>query len=131
MDERDAVTLYDLSRRREVGTLHVDGTSYRAPAFSPDGERLAVSAFPPSCWYGERCDESAIAVFDAHDLRPLDIRYEGLGGPAADVAFSPSGALVAAALPFAVAAPMDNVAIWEVDEPDQPPAAPDARRARS
>ncbi len=48
LDHREVVTLYDLSARRAVATLAAEDTSYRAPTFSPDGERVAVSAFARS-----------------------------------------------------------------------------------
>jgi WD40 repeat protein/DNA-binding SARP family transcriptional activator len=119
VDYRERVTLYDLVARRAVATLAREGTSFRAPAFSSDGQRVAVSSFPTVCWFGERCDESAIEVFDANDLAPLDVRYEGFDA-AMDVAFSPSGELIAAVPPLAFSGPTDNIGVWDVDKPAEP-----------
>ena len=119
-NHREEITLYDLTARRAVATLDRDGTSFRAPTFSPDGQRVAVSSFPSVCWFGERCDESAIELFDATDLRPLNVLYEGFGDVAADVVYSPSGELLAAVPPLVFSDPTDNIAVWDVDEPAEP-----------
>jgi WD40 repeat protein/DNA-binding SARP family transcriptional activator len=120
VDHRDAITLYDLSHRRAIATLAAQGIGYRTPAFSPDGNRLAVTSFPTRCWMGEACDQSGIEVYDAHDLHPLNLRYEGLGLAAVDLQYSPSGEMIAAVPPLPFAEPDGNVSIWRVDEPDRP-----------
>ena len=120
LDHREVVTLYDLSARRAVASLAAEDTSYRAPTFSPDGERVAVSAFARSCYGDGACENFGIELFDADDLHPLNVRFEGLSMPAAEVMFSPSGELLAAVPPFVFADPFDNIAVWDVDEPAEP-----------
>ena len=109
-----------------------EDTSYRAPTFSPDGERVAVSAFARSCYGDGACENFGIELFDADDLHPLNVRFEGLSMPAAEVMFSPSGELLAAVPPFVFADPFDNIAVWDVDEPAEPvdAAQPPATRSQ-
>jgi WD40 repeat protein len=88
--------------------------------FSPDSERVAVTSFPATCWDGEGCEHAAIEVFDADDLRPLNVRYGGgLDQPSVDVVYSPSGDMIAGIEPVAFPQP-GRIAIWDVDEPSAP-----------
>jgi WD40 repeat protein len=120
-DAADDLTLLDLSSAAPVETLAGDAISYRTPVFSPDGKSIAVSAFSTGCWVGvERCDRFAVEVLDSTRLRPLEVEYQGLGAPAAAIAYSARGDLIAAAAPFAWVDPIDNIAIWRVDEPAAP-----------
>jgi WD40 repeat protein len=81
-DDVDDVTLYDLSTGDLIATLAQDGVGYKALSYSPDGERVAVLEFDSDCWlYPSVTDcETAIGLFAADDLRPLDVAYESLSG---------------------------------------------------
>jgi WD40 repeat protein/DNA-binding SARP family transcriptional activator len=119
VDNRDTLMLYDLVARQPVARLETEGISYRAPVFSPDGETLAVSAFEIACWF-EPCEDFGVELFDADDLRPLNVRFEGATMPSREVVFSPSGDRIAAVPSFAYADPRDNIAVWNVDKPGEP-----------
>ena len=118
VDNLEDVTTYDLADRTPVATLGGEGTTYRAATYSPDGSQVAVSWFDTDCWIGARC-RFGITSYDAQTLESTGVTYRGLGEPAADVAYSPRGDLIAAIGPL----PFDegnNVAVWQVDRPDEP-----------
>ncbi len=82
---------------------------------------MSLSRRSPDPCYGDgACENFGIELFDADDLHPLNVRFEGLSMPAAEVMFSPSGELLAAVPPFVFADPFDNIAVWDVDEPAEP-----------
>jgi WD40 repeat protein/DNA-binding SARP family transcriptional activator len=121
VDHLEDVTLYDVSSRQAQASMREDGISFRSPAFSPDGRRIAVSRFDTSCWYSpDECRQFGVEVLDARNLRPTGTTYAGLGFPASDIAYSPDGTLIAAVPPFFRAPPTGNVAVWRVDRPDEP-----------
>jgi WD40 repeat protein len=116
VDNLEDVTMYDLDDRTPVATVGGEGTSYRAATFSPDGSQVAVSWFNTECWIGD-CRRMGITSYDAQTLESTDVTYRGLGAPAADVAYSPRGNLIAAIGPL----PFDGpIAVWQVDHPDKP-----------
>jgi WD40 repeat protein/DNA-binding SARP family transcriptional activator len=116
VDNLEDVTTYDLADRAPVATLGGEGTTYRAATSSPDGSQVAVSSFDTDCWIGARC-RFGITSYDAQTLESTGVTYRGLGNPAADIAYSPRGELIAAIgpLPFD-----DTVAVWRVDRPEEP-----------
>ena len=118
-DGAGAVTLYDMTTRREVGALAREGSFIQAPAFSPDGDVVAVSRQLNSCRFGRSC-ETGIDVFGTADLQPHNVSYQGFGSVAADLEYSPDGTMLAAAPHFAWAPGTENIAIWRVDQPDAP-----------
>jgi WD40 repeat protein/DNA-binding SARP family transcriptional activator/energy-coupling factor transporter ATP-binding protein EcfA2 len=119
-DSTDDVVLYDLDRRRAVSEIGSDrGQSYRMPVFSPDGRHVAVSMFATSCWLSE-CPDFAVELRAVDDLEAVE-RYDGLGLPAAGIAFSADGTLMAAAQPFEFGT-TENIAVWRVGEPHAPAA---------
>jgi WD40 repeat protein/DNA-binding SARP family transcriptional activator len=121
VDNFDDITSYDLSTRTAVASLGGSERGYRSPEFSPDGERVVVSTFAPDCWRTSgACSEFGVETLDARDLSPLDVSYEGLGAPAADLAYAPTGELVAAIAPLPFFGAVDNIAVWQVDQPDAP-----------
>jgi WD40 repeat protein/DNA-binding SARP family transcriptional activator/energy-coupling factor transporter ATP-binding protein EcfA2 len=120
VDHWDDVTLYDVASRQALASVGEEETSFRTPAFSPDGRRIAVSRSDTSCWFSPECGRYGVDVLDARDLRPTGTTYAGLGLPAADIAYSPDGELIAAVPPFAWAPSTGNVAVWRVDQPDEP-----------
>jgi WD40 repeat protein/DNA-binding SARP family transcriptional activator len=116
VDNLENVTMYDLDDRTPVATIGGDGTSYRAATFSPNGSTVAVSWFNTECWIGD-CRRLGVTSYDAHTLESTGVTYRGLGAPAADVAYSPRGDLIAAIGPL----PFDGpIAVWQVDQPDKP-----------
>ena len=95
-DSFGAVSLYDLETRQELDTLSTSGVLHQSPAFSRDGELLAVGRMSASCWFGE-CRDLAIDVFEGGELgRAVDDLHGVSEMPAADLAFSPSGEVLAA-----------------------------------
>jgi WD40 repeat protein/DNA-binding SARP family transcriptional activator len=116
VDNLEDVTAYDLADRAPVATLGGEGTSYRAATYSPDGSEVAVSWFNTECWIGE-CRRLGVTSYDPQTLESTGVTYRGLGAPAADLAFSPRGDLIAAIGPL----PFDGpIAVWQVDRPDKP-----------
>ncbi len=120
LDSRDEVTLYDMSTRQAVASLAKAGTSYRVPDFSPDGDVVAVSSYSTECLGSADCADAAVEVFDARDLSPRGVRYDGFPYRAADVAFSPDGSSLAAIGPLPWANSGGNIAVWRVDAPGEP-----------
>jgi WD40 repeat protein/class 3 adenylate cyclase len=119
-DSRDEITLYDMSTRQAVASLAEAGMSYPVADFSPDGDVVAVSSLPTECLGSAECADAAVEVFDARDLSPRGVRYDGFGYFAADVAYSPDGSSLAAIGPLPWAGPLDNIAVWRVDAPGEP-----------
>ena len=116
------LTMYDLSSRDVVGRLSGTEISQTAAEFTPNGETVAVSRFATSC-LSDPCLEFGLDLLDARDLSPRGVRYEGLGVPPGDVAYSQDGELLAAVAPLPFFGPPDfpdNIAVWRVDEPDEP-----------
>ncbi|HEY6416173.1 MAG TPA: hypothetical protein VIX41_08050, partial [Acidimicrobiales bacterium] len=114
-DDVDDVTLYDLSTGDLIATLAQDGVGYAALSYTPDGERVAILEFDSDCWlYPSPTDcESAIRLFAADDLRPLDFTYESLSGPVdAPAVFSPSGDMLAAIDVVG----FGQIALWRSDQ---------------
>jgi WD40 repeat protein len=72
-----------------------------------------------SCWFGE-CTDLAIDVFEGGGLGRPSATYTGFDAPAAGLAFSPDGEVLAAIAPVSVVDPVDNVAVWRVGQPDRP-----------
>jgi len=119
VDNAGDVTLFRLATRDEVATVADAGVIYGAPTFHPGGTDIALSRMAASCRW-EPCTEFGIDVFAATDLRPRGVSYGGLRAPAVDLAYSPDGKLMAAAPSFAFADAAENIAIWRVDEPNEP-----------
>ena len=118
-DSFGAVSLYDLDTRQELDTLSTSGVLHQSPAFSRDGGLLAVGRMSASCWFGE-CPDLAIDVFEGGELGGQSTTYRGFGAPAADLAFSPSGEVLAAIAPVSIVDPVGNVAVWRIGQPDRP-----------
>ena len=117
------LTMYDQSTRDAVGLLGGTETSQTTAQFTPDGDTVAVSRFATLCFWTDPCTEFSLELLDARDLSPRGVRYEGFGALAGDVAYSPDGELLAAIAPLPFVGPPDfpdNIAIWRVDEPDEP-----------
>lgn len=119
VDNLEVVTTYDLADRAPVATLGGEGTSYRAATYRPDGSQVAVSWFNTDCWIDD-CRRFGISSYDAQNLESTGVTYRGLGAPAADIAYSARGDLIAAIGPLPFYGPDDNVAVWQVDRPDEP-----------
>ncbi len=118
-DAFGALSLYDLETRQELDTISTSGVLHQSPAFSRDGELLAVGRMSSTCWFGD-CPVLAIDVFEGGELGGPSTTYKGFDAPAADLAFSPDGQLLAAAGPLSIVDPDGNVAVWRVGQPDRP-----------
>jgi len=118
VDNLEEVTTYDLGSRAAEARLRAEGTSYRAPTFTPDGTQLAVAWVNTGCWQGD-CRDFGITFYDAENLSP-GVTYYGLGAPAADIAFVPAGDLLAAIAPLPFFGPEDNIAVWQVGRSEEP-----------
>jgi WD40 repeat protein len=124
VDEEGGLTLYDLAARAPIAHLAGKSPFYAAARFSPDGTHVAVSQGPAIC-----CKPLGITLFNAQDLSPAGITYRGRGPaePAADVAYSPRGDLIAALTPAPPAPPSPGlesdlfyIAVWRASHPDKP-----------
>lgn len=118
-DQADDVSFYDAATRSRVGRLADDDTSYATPVFSPDGKQVAVSRFERRCRIGS-CKAFGVDVFTVDDLERPDRTYEGLGSPSADLAYSADGRFLAAIAPLPFSGAVDNIAVWQVDQPRRP-----------
>ena len=119
-DSRDALTVYDRTTRDPVGHLGAAGITYGSVDVSPDGDDVAAASFPTPCLQMGECPEARVEVFDAVDLSPRGIRYEGFEYFASDVAYSTDGSLLAAVAPLPWFEAPGNIAIWRVDRPGAP-----------
>jgi WD40 repeat protein/DNA-binding SARP family transcriptional activator len=119
VDSLGAATQYDLASRQAVVTMSADGFSYTAAAFAAGGSDLAMSWMADSCRYAA-CDEFGVSVLDADDPQVRRSDYAGLNAPPVDVAFSSDGRLIAAVPAFSRENPVDNISVWQVDQPDEP-----------
>lgn len=119
LDNLDDVTVYDLAERAPVAALGGEGTSYRAPRFSPDGTHLAVSYFNTECWEGCLPRLRCLAVRRA---RPGCGRGDlpGAWRPGGGCCLLPRGDMIAAVAPLPFFGPDNNVAVWHVDRMDEP-----------
>ena len=102
------------------GEPRKSGDGYRVPDFSPDGDVVAVSSFSTECLGSADCADATVEVFDARDLRPRGVRYDGFSYRAADVAYSPDGSSLATIGPLPWADSGGNIAVWRVDAPGEP-----------
>ena len=81
--------------RDPVGNLGAAGITYGAFAVRPGGDVVAVSSYPTRCFHTIECPEAVVEVFDATDLSPRGIRYEGFELLASDMVYSTDGSLLA------------------------------------
>ena len=115
------ITMYDQSTRDVVGLLGGTETSQTAAEFTPDGESVAVSRFATLCFWTDPCTEFSLELLDARDLSPRGVRYEGFGALGNSTSRTPRMVNCwRRSRRCRTSVQLDNIAVWRVDEPDEP-----------
>ena len=120
--EVGTVTVFDPATRQVVDTIADGIRAHHSPAYSPDGEAIAMTTSLIDCNVDD-CDSvgNAVEVRDVDDLNAEPIRFEGLDFEPANVVWAPDGQHLAAAVPFqAYARVVDPIAVWDIDQPERP-----------
>ncbi|WP_243076803.1 BTAD domain-containing putative transcriptional regulator [Microbacterium sp. SS28] len=119
IDDAINARVFDLDRRIQVGSADVGGGIVLDAAEGPGG-RIALSVLKEGCWPVDVCDAPDLRTLDSGGFTVGQLTFPAFGAVALDVEYSPDRSLGAVIAPLPQTAEGANIAVWDVESPDEP-----------